>query len=579
MVGNDKSHKMIYREVGIWRRLDHKNIVPFLGITHGFGISRNISLVSLWMPNGSLHSFLMQCGDRLTLTHRLQLLLDVANGVSYLHSFPIVHGDLNPNNVLLDADYTARLTDFGYSSILGELPEALHYLQRSTNRPGALRWISPEQLDLELSSPNTTQSDIYSFGNMTLMVLSGQQPWAEVREDAAVVLRLAKGLKPRRPSLRRIEDRHWEFIEKCWSRVESRPPANGVVLSIQRFLSSCPPPQPLHDVLQVVLPARSESGVLVSHDLHEDLLVTPDLTDKIHKADGECIFHGSFSDVYKYLHDSEHGTKEVALKVFRIKFTVGKEWNGSQVGKGMHHTLNTWRTLNHPNIVQFFGIAYGFGRQGNASLVSLWMPNGSLQVFLDRHDYRLMIAHRLQLLLDAASGLQYLHSIPIIHGDLSPNNILLDDNYNARLTDFDYASFIGNRDVYLAASTLRGGALRWTAPELIAEGKPEHTTKNDIYPFGNLAYLVLSGQYPWSEIRQDAVVLLRLAEGRKASRPKSPPVDDQHWGLIERCWSPVQDRPPAEAVVHDIQKFLGTCSPPQCLRDLLAIPTTSKTIP
>ena len=63
----------------------------------------------------------------------------------------------------------------------------------------------------------------------------------------------------------------------------------------------------------------------------------------------------------------------------------------------VHHMLNTWKTLVHPNIVQFFGIAYGFGQRGNASLVSLWMPNGSLRVFLDKYNNRLMIPHRLQL--------------------------------------------------------------------------------------------------------------------------------------------------------------------------------------
>ena len=97
-----------------------------------------------------------------------------------MHSFPIAHGDLNcvregiisshaclnirQNNVLLDADYTARLADFGYASLVGNIPEALAYLQRSTARPGALRWIAPEQIDPEATFNQATKSDIYSFG-------------------------------------------------------------------------------------------------------------------------------------------------------------------------------------------------------------------------------------------------------------------------------------------------------------------------------------------------------------------------------------------------------------------------------
>ena len=70
--------------------------------------------------------------------------------------------------MLLDADYTARLADFGYASLVGNIPEALTYLQRSTARPGALRWIAPEQVNSEDMFKPTTKTDIYSFGCVAL---------------------------------------------------------------------------------------------------------------------------------------------------------------------------------------------------------------------------------------------------------------------------------------------------------------------------------------------------------------------------------------------------------------------------
>ena len=70
--------------------------------------------------------------------------------------------------MLLDADHVARLADFGYASLVGNIPEALAYLQRSTARPGALRWIAPEQVDLEKTFNRTTKTDIYSFGCVAL---------------------------------------------------------------------------------------------------------------------------------------------------------------------------------------------------------------------------------------------------------------------------------------------------------------------------------------------------------------------------------------------------------------------------
>ncbi|KAH0828926.1 quinon protein alcohol dehydrogenase-like superfamily [Lanmaoa asiatica] len=150
--------QMLRRELGIWKRLNHINIVPFLGIAYGFGMDGSMALVSLWMPNESLHSFLAKYDDKLGVQHRLQLLLDIANGLQYrglMLSFPKL------KEMML---YTARLTDFGYASLVGNIPEALGYLQRSTARPGTLRWIAPEQIDPEASIAQTTKSDVYSFG-------------------------------------------------------------------------------------------------------------------------------------------------------------------------------------------------------------------------------------------------------------------------------------------------------------------------------------------------------------------------------------------------------------------------------
>ena len=71
--------------------------------------------------------------------------------------------------MLLDAGYTARLTDFGFASLAGNIPEALAYLDRSTTRPGALRWIAPEQLNHDgTTNRATVESDVYSFGCIAL---------------------------------------------------------------------------------------------------------------------------------------------------------------------------------------------------------------------------------------------------------------------------------------------------------------------------------------------------------------------------------------------------------------------------
>ncbi|KAG9308216.1 kinase-like domain-containing protein [Chiua virens] len=239
-----KIAKMIRRELGVWRRLCHPKIVPFLGNTYDFERNGTTSLVSEWMSNGTLRDFLARNDDRLAVTQRLQLLSDIANGLFYLHSFPMVHGDLTCTNVLINRELNACLTDFGLTSVLGDLPETLGYLQMTSTRPGAIRYTAPELVNKDVVMQPTTQSDIYSFGNLALLILSGKRPWSEVQRDVAIIIRLNCGDKPNRPQYRQIEDRHWEdLIERCWFPVNQRPRAGDIVASLKVFLGLCVPIQ------------------------------------------------------------------------------------------------------------------------------------------------------------------------------------------------------------------------------------------------------------------------------------------------------------------------------------------------
>ena len=181
---------------------------------------------------------------------------------------------LNQNNVLLDHNYNACLTDFGFASMVGDTSEVSVYLQMTTMKPGTLRWAAPEHFvadseETSQATQPTTKSDIYSFGNLGLLVsavsctaylfsyisfqvLSGQHPWSEIKNDMAVMYQLSRGNKPKRPSSPLIEDRQWELIERCWSSVDDRPCTEDVVSSLQQFLRSFPPPLPLLDMFRLL---------------------------------------------------------------------------------------------------------------------------------------------------------------------------------------------------------------------------------------------------------------------------------------------------------------------------------------
>ncbi|KAG2076606.1 kinase-like protein [Suillus decipiens] len=165
------SDKAFRKELGIWKRLQHRNILKFMGTTRRF--SQSVALVAPWMVNGNMTLFISKNNETLGLRDRLLLLRDIAAGLNYRgHTYfnPVVHGDLTGNNVLIGSDGTAYLADFGLSGTLTRLT-GMTYLAMMSCRPGALRWSAPELFFAEeLASAVTTQSDIYSFGSIMLQV-------------------------------------------------------------------------------------------------------------------------------------------------------------------------------------------------------------------------------------------------------------------------------------------------------------------------------------------------------------------------------------------------------------------------
>ncbi|KIK41998.1 hypothetical protein CY34DRAFT_805433 [Suillus luteus UH-Slu-Lm8-n1] len=228
------------RELGIWKRLRHSNILKFMGTTSDFGDS--VALVAPWMTNGTLTLFLDQNKETLGLHDRLLLLRDIAAGLNYLHTFsltedghtdlnPVVHGDLTGTNVLIDGDGKAYLADFGLSGTF-EKVVGMTYLAKLTCHPGALRWAAPELLSGEESTAlATTQSDMYSFGNIMLQVLTGKVPWCHLTRDIQISYQVViEGKMHPRPSNDYVTDQHWNFMTRCWSiTITDRPPAKEAI--------------------------------------------------------------------------------------------------------------------------------------------------------------------------------------------------------------------------------------------------------------------------------------------------------------------------------------------------------------
>ncbi|XP_042032207.1 probable LRR receptor-like serine/threonine-protein kinase At3g47570 [Salvia splendens] len=107
-------------ETTILSSIRHRNLVRIVGCCCD---SEFKALIMTYMPNGSLEKWLHLDMNRLDLIKRLKIAIDVAAALEYLHhghTFPVVHCDIKPNNVLLDQDMTAHVADFGISKLFDE---------------------------------------------------------------------------------------------------------------------------------------------------------------------------------------------------------------------------------------------------------------------------------------------------------------------------------------------------------------------------------------------------------------------------------------------------------------------------
>ncbi|KAG2134519.1 kinase-like domain-containing protein [Suillus clintonianus] len=220
------------REIKVWAGLDHQYVLRLHGTVTGFGQFR--ALVSPWMPNGTLNFYLNRPYESLTTIDRLRILKQIAEGLKYLHDNNVIHGDLTSNNVLVAADGSPRLADFGVSNIMVESNPAFSY------QTGAVRWAAPELIVLPEGQTvqfATKSSDIYALGCIMLQVLYGKLPYWWIK-TALQVIALKFNYQEPIDNTVQIQAHHLHFMRRCWStKTESRPSVEDVLDFLEEAIS------------------------------------------------------------------------------------------------------------------------------------------------------------------------------------------------------------------------------------------------------------------------------------------------------------------------------------------------------
>ena len=231
--------------------------------------------------------------------------------------------------------------------------------------------------------------------------------------------------------------------------------------------------------------------------------------------------------------------------------------------------------LRHPCITTVMGAVVE--RNSEALLVMELMSRGSLHDILHNDTFELEGAMIWPILKDVCTGLHFLHWTDscVVHGDIKSQNILIDDHFHAKISDFGLSSKseLGDSGSLGLRSFIPGrrgrstskpcGTPQWMAPELL-RGEC-NTAMSDVYAFGIVMYEVYSRRYPYDT--EDTRTVLKLVADANLVPPKRPALPSSCppciADMMQECWaSSPAHRPTTQALESRISAMSsGECEP------------------
>ncbi|KAH7682569.1 Glycerophosphodiester phosphodiesterase protein [Dioscorea alata] len=196
---------------------------------------------------------------------------------------------------------------------------------------------------------------------------------------------------------------------------------------------------------------------------------------------------GGFGSVFKGTLSDGHA---VAVKV--LNTTDG---NGNGDGEEFLNEVASIGRTSHINIVSLVGFCFQGSKR---ALIYDFMPNGSLEKYIYAEDPEIILGWEklLQIAVGIGRGLEYLHcgcNTKIVHFDIKPHNILLDEDFCPKISDFGLAKFGTHKESIFSLAGTRG-TIGYIAPEVFSRNFGTVSSKSDVYSYGMMVLEMVGGR-------------------------------------------------------------------------------------
>ena len=549
-------NRMVQAEISVLQGLDHPNILRLHDVCE---TKDSVKLVTDLVTGSSLADYLDERGDEtrfgvLTEQEAASLMKQILSSVDYIHSQNVAHRDISTSNIMLEEDSKldrVKLIDFGYG--IDATPDTV--LSAMVGTPD---YTAPQVID----GAYTSKCDIWSCGVVAYEILSGRMPFSNILDDG----------RNDKETINNILYENWSFDDEIWDGIsdvakdfvrylltyeeKDRPSATQALH--HPYLDPSASAEWYKEREKSSLEKRTESST--SNDSSrldwDDFFAN--YPKKNRDAAGEVEAGGGSNsaserskgienqyDVLEYL--GEEGTIGVVNAAFHKESGSKRAIKDLSKAAMSHHDermvqneVSVLEGLDHPHILRVHDV---YDSKERVKIASDFVTGSSLADYLDErgNDTRFGVLTEQEtanLMGQVLSAVAYVHSQHVVHRDMSTSNIILEtgDSLDAvKVNCFGYGVQASPNEVLSDMA----GTPDYTSPQVI-DGA--YTSKCDIWSCGVIAFEVLSGRMPFSNI---------LDEERNDQETINN-ILYENWGFEDEIWDRISD------TAKDFVKYLLT---------------------